>query len=105
MSNEAKGSLMIDYATWRPAGYLVSEFKGHSEKVNVLALSSDHALLASGAEDGRIHVWDTVRFMKHVTNQSIATIETNGKVKSLIFCEQTHVIAYSTTESTIHLTK
>jgi len=45
----------------------VSQFKGHSNQINCLAISPDTRIMASGSHDGTLKVWDLANISRPLT--------------------------------------
>jgi WD40 repeat protein len=80
-------------------------FLGHKQKINCLAVSFDDFTLASGSDDGKVRIWDTLgrQCIKLIEHNGICShffnsrISTKAKVKN-IFLKGRSQICFSRRE-------
>jgi WD40 repeat protein len=79
-------------------GKLISQAAVHKKEVLALAVLADGALLASGGQDGRIHLWDTA------TAKVVHSLdEHKGAVTGLSFSADGRLLASKSADDTVRL--
>jgi phosphoinositide-3-kinase regulatory subunit 4 len=88
----------------RPEGNMIAYFTEHAAAITSIVVSPDHAFFVSGAEDGKIKVWDTARLEKNVTSRSRATYGAQrGKIVCLVMLEGSHCVASAAMDGSVHI--
>ncbi|KAI1294081.1 Serine/threonine-protein kinase [Mortierella claussenii] len=89
---------------WRPKGTLVAHLAEHKASVNQICVSPDHNFFVSCSDDGSVKIWDTARLEKNVTNRARMSYNAlGGKVTCMSFIENTHSVAASSDNGSIHV--
>ncbi len=79
-------------------GQEISSFKGHTDRVNVVAITPDGQILASGSEDKTIKLWNLA------TGQEIRTLEGHvNSVHAFAFSPDGKILADGSDDNTIKL--
>jgi WD40 repeat protein len=93
-SNTSKISLGSEHEPLQ----LIHTLRGHSNRVWCVAFSPQGHLLASGAEDCQVHLWDVQ------TGQSCKTLQGHrGRIQSVTFNPQAPILASGSYDETVKL--
>ena len=92
---------------WRPSGRLVATFAEHTEAVNRIMPSPDHAFFITGGDDGCVKVWDSARLERNVSHRSRQTHKhgAGARVVALCFIDSTHCFVSCATDGSVHIVK
>lgn len=60
-------SNILSIAEIQESTKIIARLNEHKKSISASALSSDNNILASGGEDGRVHIYDTTKFQKIIT--------------------------------------
>lgn len=94
-------------SNWRPKGLLIAHLHEHRGSINRIQVSCDHSYFATASNDGTIKLWECDKLEgKSSINRSKQTINLkDGKVNSLVFCENSLSLAAATENANIHIYK
>ena len=92
---------------WRPEGILVTTFAEHTETINHILPSPDHAFFLTASDDGSVKVWDTLRLERNLAHRSRQTHKhaDGAKVKCIAFVQNTHTFISCGTDGSINVVK
>ncbi|KAJ3330622.1 Serine/threonine-protein kinase [Blyttiomyces sp. JEL0837] len=87
-------------------GVFAAHLTEHKGPINQIKLAPDHNFFATCSDDGTVKIWDSHRLERNVTNRARLTYaQQGGKIQSIGFCENTHSIASTSDNGTIHISR
>ncbi|MBN3325899.1 PI3R4 kinase, partial [Atractosteus spatula] len=90
---------------WHPKGLLVAHLHEHKSAVSRIRVSDEHSMFATCSNDGTVKIWDSQKMEgKTTTTRSVLTYSRiGGHVKTLTFCQGSHLLAVASDNGSIQL--
>ncbi|KAF9254440.1 hypothetical protein L218DRAFT_1082334 [Marasmius fiardii PR-910] len=96
----------FDGSTKKMETTLIAHLSSHSDAINGLAVSPDHAFFVSASDDKTVKVWDTGRLERNVTSKPRHTYgQHHAKVKSVCMLEGVHCFASAADDGSLHVVR
>lgn len=94
-------------SNWKPKGLLVAHLHEHRGAVNRIQVCHDQTYFATASSDGCVKLWEIERLEgKSVANRSKQTLnKQGGKIRGLVFCDNSDSLAAASDNSTIFVYK
>eukprot|EP00794_Sanderia_malayensis_P015350 gene15350-16926_t len=89
---------------WKPKGQLVAHLHEHKSAINKIVVSHDYAYFATASDDSTVRIWETQRLDGKLQMKSQLTYSRMvGKINCLTFCRNSHSLACSSDDASIHV--
>jgi len=85
---------------------LISHLTAHTDSVNGIAVSPDHAFFVTCSDDNTVKIWDTARLERNVTSKSRHSYsQHHSRVKCICVLENSHCFASAAEDGSLHVVR